>query len=205
MGRQPGRRLAAPLPRRGRERLARAAGDRGALATPGWRTATSPAPPDLPFAVLRGYRGTDLPEHTAAIEPIDCPFTGERFTAVPAISPDVAIIHAQRADRDGNVQLWGLTGVQKEAVLAADRSLVTVEEIVDELEPRPNAVVLPRWVVTARGRGAGRRPPSYAHDYYERDNAAYKAWDAISRDRDGSASGSRRCERSRAQAGRPTR
>ena len=139
---------------------------------------------NLPFAVLRGYTGTDLPEHTAEIKPITCPFTGETLTAVPALRPDVAIIHAQRADRAGNVQLWGLTGVQKEAVLAAERSLVTVEEVVDELDPRPNAVVLPSWIVTRVAAVPGGAKPSYAHDYYDRDNAAYKAWDAVSRDRD---------------------
>src|SRR6202046_170027 len=104
----------------------------------------------LPFAVLRGYNGTgletlnDLPER-ATIKPITCPFTGETLTAVSAIRPDVAVIHAQRADRSGNVQLWGITGVQKEAVLASERSVVTVEEIVGELDPRPGAVVLPAW------------------------------------------------------------
>src|SRR5690606_22200402 len=82
----------------------------------------------LPFAVLRGYRGTDLPEHTSTIKWITCPFTGEELAAVPAINPDVTVVHAQRADRQGNVQMWGLVGVQKEAVLAAERSLVTVEE-----------------------------------------------------------------------------
>src|SRR2546430_3600399 len=99
----------------------------------------------LPFAVLRGYRGTDLARHTATIAPIACPFTGELLTAVPALNPDVAIVHAQRADRQGNVQLWGLTGVQKEAVLAARRSLVTVEEVVEALDPRPGPLVLPSW------------------------------------------------------------
>ena len=138
----------------------------------------------LPFAVMRGYRGTDLPAHTATIAPITCPFTGEVLTAVPALELDVAIIHAQRADREGNVQMWGLTGVQKEAVLAAKRSLVTVEEIVDELEPRPNAVVLPKWVVSRVSEVPHGAHPSYAHDYYERDNAYYREWDAISRDRD---------------------
>jgi glutaconate CoA-transferase subunit A len=137
----------------------------------------------LPFAVMRGYRGTDLPEHTATIAPITCPFTGEQLTAVPALELDVAVVHAQRADREGNVQMWGLTGVQKEAVLAAKRSLVTVEEIVDELEPRPNAVVLPNWVVTLVAEVPNGAHPSYAHDYYERDNAYYREWDAISKDR----------------------
>src|SRR4051794_8578916 len=136
----------------------------------------------LPFAVLRGYIGTSLPDHTETIKPITCPFTGETLTAVPALNLDVAIIHAQQADRKGNVQLWGLTGIQKEAVLAAERSLVTVEEIVDELEPRPNGVVLPRWVVTRVAEVPGGAKPSYAQDYYDRDNDAYKAWDAISRD-----------------------
>src|SRR3954464_511521 len=138
----------------------------------------------LPFAVMRGYQGTDLVEHTANIAPITCPFTGEVLTAVPALALDVAIVHAQRADRRGNVQMWGLTGVQKEAVLAAERSLVTVEEIVDELEPRPGAVVLPNWVVTAVAEVPGGARPSYAQGYYDRDNVAYRAWDKISRDRD---------------------
>src|SRR6476660_91729 len=131
----------------------------------------------LPFAVMRGYRGTDLPSHTPTIQPITCPFTGEVLTAVPALDLDVAIVHAQRADRDGNVQMWGLTGVQKEAVLAAKRSLVTVEALVDELDPRPNAAVLPTWVVDRIAVVPEGARPSYAHDYYDRDNEAYRAWD----------------------------
>src|SRR5215208_7003778 len=138
----------------------------------------------LPFAVLRGYVGTDLPEHTDTIRPIECPFTGERLTAVSALRPDVAIVHAQRADRDGNVQLWGITGVQKESVLAADRSLVTVEEVVDELDPRPGAIVLPGWAITRVSVAPEGARPSYALGYYDRDNDAYRAWDAISRDRE---------------------
>ncbi|MEV0032566.1 CoA-transferase [Nocardia sp. NPDC050793] len=137
----------------------------------------------LPFAVLRGYVGTDLPSVTDTIKPITCPFTGERLTAVPAINPDVAIIHAQRADRRGNVQLWGLLGVQKEAVLAARRSIVTVEETVEALTPVPGAIVLPAWSVTAVAEVPGGAHPSYAQGYSERDNDSYAAWDAISRDR----------------------
>jgi glutaconate CoA-transferase subunit A len=139
----------------------------------------------LPFAVLRGYAGTDLPEHNDDIAFIECPFTGQRLSAVRAINPDVAIIHAQQADRQGNVQLWGLSGVQKEAVLAAKRAIVTVEEVVDELEPRPHATVLPHWVVTAVCTVPGGAHPSYAHGYTTRDNAFYAAWDEIARDRDG--------------------
>lgn len=138
----------------------------------------------LPFAVLRGYLGTDLPAHTANIKTVTCPFTGEELAAVPALNPDVTIIHAQRADRAGNVQMWGLTGIQKEAALAAHRCLVTVEEIVDALEPRPGAVVLPSWAVTAVAAAPGGARPSYADGYYDRDNAAYQAWDAVARDRE---------------------
>lgn len=137
----------------------------------------------LPFAVLRGYAGTDLPANTANVAAVTCPFTGEVLSAVAALRPDVAIIHAQQANRAGSVQLWGITGVQKEAVLAADRALVTVEEIVDDLVPRPGAVVLPSWVVTAVAPVPGGAHPSYAHGYSTRDNAFYERWDAISRDR----------------------
>jgi len=138
----------------------------------------------LPFGVLRGYVGTDLVEQTESIAPITCPFTGEVLTAVPALQPDVAVIHAQQADRKGNVQLWGLVGVQKEAVLAARRSIVTVEEVVDELVPRPNAVVLPAWVIDAVCEVPDGAHPSFAIGYSERDNAFYKSWDAISKERD---------------------
>jgi glutaconate CoA-transferase subunit A len=138
----------------------------------------------LPFAVLRGYNGTGLAEVTATIAPITCPFTGQTLTAVSALRPDVAVIHAQRADRAGNVQLWGITGVQKEAVLSSERAVVTVEEIVDVLDPRPDAVVLPAWTVTYVAQVPGGSHPSYAMGYSDRDNDYYAAWDAISRDRD---------------------
>jgi glutaconate CoA-transferase, subunit A len=138
---------------------------------------------NLPFATLRGYAGTELVEHTR-VEWITCPFTGERLAAVPSLRPDVGIVHAQQADRHGNVQLWGISGVQKETVLAASRSLVTVEEIVDELEPRPGGVVLPSWVLDAVSLVPGGAHPSYALGFYDRDNAFYVAWDEISRDRD---------------------
>jgi len=137
----------------------------------------------LPFAPLRGYLGSDLPANNPNIRWVDCPFTGERLAAVPAIRPDVAVIHAQKADRQGNVLLWGIVGVQKEAVLAAKRSIVTVEEIVDDLAAPPNAVVLPSWVVSAVAHVPRGAAPSYAHGYYARDNAFYQRWDDIARDR----------------------
>ena len=140
---------------------------------------------NMPAAFFRGYVGSDLAAVNPNVRFIDCPFTGERLAAVPAHRPDVAIIHAQKADRAGNVLLEGIVGVQKEAVLAATRSLVTVEELVDAL-PRtsPNAIVLPSWTVTAIAVVPGGAKPSYAHGYYSRDNAFYVAWDAISRDRE---------------------
>ncbi len=139
----------------------------------------------LPFGVLRAYIGTDLVEATKTIATLTCPFTGEELAAVAALAPDVTIIHAQQADRAGNVALWGITGVQREAVLAAKRSIVTVEEVVDELEPRgPNHTVLPSWVVTAVAPVPGGCHPSYALGYSSRDNRFYLEWDAISVDRD---------------------
>jgi glutaconate CoA-transferase, subunit A len=140
---------------------------------------------NLPFGTLRGYVGTELLEHShETIAQITCPFTGEELTAVRALRPDVGVVHAQRSDRDGNVQIWGIVGVQKEIVLASARSLVTVEEIVDELEPRPGAIVLPSWAVGAVAEAPRGAHPSYAHDYYDRDNGFYQRWDKISRDRD---------------------
>ncbi len=139
----------------------------------------------LPCAIFRGYRGADLPKVNPNIRSVVCPFTGEELAAVPALRPDVAVIHAQRADRAGNVWLEGILGVQREAVLSAKRSIVTVEEIVDEFGPRsPNAVILPSWTVGAVACVPGGAHPSYAHGYYRRDNAFYKAWDAIARDRE---------------------
>jgi glutaconate CoA-transferase, subunit A len=140
---------------------------------------------NLPFAVLRGYIGADLPKVNPAIKSITCPYTGEVLATVPAIRPDVAIIHALRADRKGNVLIEGITGVQKEAVLSAKRSIITVEEIVDEFGPRnANAIILPHWTVGAVVAVPGGAHPSYAQGYYKRDNAFYIAWDAISRERE---------------------
>jgi glutaconate CoA-transferase subunit A len=138
----------------------------------------------LPCAFFRGYRGTDLARVNPNIKFVACPFTGEELAAIPSIRPDVAIIHAQKADREGNVLIEGIVGVQKEAVLAARRSIVTVEQIVDDLDVRsPNAVVLPRWTMSAIVAVPGGARPSYAHGYYVRDNSFYVAWDKISRDR----------------------
>lgn len=139
----------------------------------------------LPCAVFRGYRGSDLPRVNDRIKSITCPFTGESLAAVPSLRPDVTIVHAQRADRRGNVLLSGIVGVQKEAVLAAARAVVTVEELVDDLGTTgTNAVVLPSWTISAVAVAPGGARPSYAHGYYQRDNAFYTAWDAIARDRD---------------------
>jgi glutaconate CoA-transferase subunit A len=137
----------------------------------------------LPFAVMRGYVGTDLAAITE-VAPITCPFTGEQLVAVPALRPDVAIIHAQEADHAGNVQLWGIPGVQKEAVLSADRAIVTVERVVDELQPRPGGIVIPGWVIDAVAPAPGGSQPSYSQGITARDNEFYRSWDTLSRDRD---------------------
>ena len=137
----------------------------------------------LPFAAFRGCPG-DLARVNTNYRSVTCPFTAETLTAVPAMRPDVAIIHAQRADREGNVLIDGITGVQKEAVLAAARAVVTVEEVVDTFDGGPvNACILPHWAVGAIAVVPGGAFPSYAYGYYQRSNAFYLEWDAIARDR----------------------
>jgi glutaconate CoA-transferase subunit A len=139
----------------------------------------------LPCAVFRGYRGAGLKEVNPTIKSITCPFTGEELAAVPAHRPDVAVVHAQRANRRGDVLVEGIIGVQKEAVLASKRSVVTVEEIVEDFDDlHPNLCVLPHWTITSIAHVPGGAHPSYTHGYYDRDNAAYLEWDKISADRD---------------------
>ena len=139
----------------------------------------------MPCAIFRGYKGSELVRVNPRIATVTCPFTGEALAAVPAHRPDVTVIHAQKADRAGNVLIAGIIGVQKEAVLAARRAIATVEEIVDDLGTTgTNAVVLPGWTLAAVAVAPDGARPSYAHGYYARDNAFYTAWDHIARDRD---------------------
>src|SRR3954463_1551404 len=139
----------------------------------------------LPCAIFRGYRGAELAKVNPNIKFIECPFTGEQLAAVPAIRPDVTFIHAQKADRKGSVLIEGIVGVQKEAVLAAKRAVVTVEEVVDNFDDlHPNLAVLPSWTIAAISVVPGGSHPSYTHGCYERDNAAYLEWDEIAADRD---------------------
>jgi glutaconate CoA-transferase subunit A len=139
----------------------------------------------MPCAFFRGYRGTDLAKANGHVKFVNCPFTGEELACIPSLRPDVAVIHAQKADREGNVLIEGIIGVQKEAVLAAHRAVVTVEEIVGSFGPRStNAVILPSWTISAVALAPGGARPSYAFGYYARDNAFYIAWDEIARDRD---------------------
>jgi glutaconate CoA-transferase subunit A len=137
----------------------------------------------LPFGMLRGYIGTDLVRTNTSIRRVTCPYTGEEIATVPALNPDVTILHAQKADRQGNVLLRGIVGAQKEAALAAKALVVTVEGVVDDLEAPMNAIVLPHWVVSAVACVPGGAYPSYAQGCYSRDNAFYLAWDEIARDR----------------------
>jgi glutaconate CoA-transferase subunit A len=139
----------------------------------------------MPCAIFRGYVGAELKRVNPNIRSVICPFTGEELAAIPALRPDVAVIHALKADRAGNVLLEGIVGVQKEAVLAAKRSVVTVEEIVDDLGPvSKNAIILPSWTVTTIAHVPGGAHPSYAQGYYKRDNNFYISWDKIARERD---------------------
>jgi glutaconate CoA-transferase subunit A len=136
----------------------------------------------LPVAIFKGYRGTEYPEVNSNIRFIECPFTGEQLTAIPALRPDVAIIHAQRADREGNIWLRGILGVQKEAVLASRHSIVTVEEIVDSVDESRGGSVIPRWAVSAVCAVPMAAFPSYAEGYYDRSNGFYVRWGEVSKD-----------------------
>jgi glutaconate CoA-transferase, subunit A len=138
----------------------------------------------LPFGMLRGYQDNDLAAHNPTIRQVRCPFSGEMLAAVPAINPDLTILHAQLADRQGNVAVHGIIGASREAALAAKSLLVTVEQLVEELPPAMNAIVLPGWIVSAVVHCPGGAYPSYAQGHYARDNAFYQRWDAIARDRD---------------------
>ncbi|ODT08966.1 MAG: 3-oxoadipate--succinyl-CoA transferase subunit A [Mesorhizobium sp. SCN 65-20] len=139
----------------------------------------------LPCAIFRGYRGAELAKVNPNIKSVTCPFTGEVLAAVPAVRPDVTFIHAQKANKKGDVLVEGIIGIQKEAVLAAKRAVVTVEEVVDDFDDlHPNLTVLPNWTVTAISVVPGGAHPSYTHGYYNRDNASYLEWDEIAADRD---------------------
>ncbi len=137
----------------------------------------------LPFGVLRGYIGTDLPKHNPQISHVECPYTGEKLATVRAVNPDVTILHAQQVDARGNVLVRGILGATREAALAAKAVLFTVEEQVEKLDAPMNATVIPHWVVSAAAVVKGGAWPSYAQDYYPRDNAFYQQWDEIARER----------------------
>jgi glutaconate CoA-transferase subunit A len=138
----------------------------------------------LPFWTMRNYMGTDLPAANPLIRTVVCPYTGESLATVPALNPDVTVVHAQRADAQGNAQIWGLLGVQKEAAFASKRVIVVVEEIVDEsvIRADPNRTLIPGLIVDAVVVEPWGAHPSYAQGYYDRDNEFYIAWEAVSRD-----------------------
>lgn len=138
----------------------------------------------LPFWTLRDYTGTDLAIANPRIKTVTCPYTGETLATVPALNPDVTIIHAQRADAQGNTQVWGLLGVQREAAFASKRVIVVVEELVDEsvIRSDPNRTLIPGMIVDAVVVEPWGAHPSYAQGYYDRDNDFYVSWEPISRD-----------------------
>ena len=139
---------------------------------------------NLPFFPLRSYFESDLPEANPLIRRMASPYGDGDVYAVPPLRPDVAIIHAQRADASGDTQVWGLLGCQKEAAFAAERVLVVVEELVDEAVVRadPNRTIIPGLIVDAVVVQPYGAHPSYAQGYYDRDNHFYLEWEAISRD-----------------------
>jgi glutaconate CoA-transferase subunit A len=138
----------------------------------------------LPFMPLRSYLGADQPKVNPRIQFVDSPYGDGPIAVVPPLNPDVAILHAQRADATGNTQIWGLLGVQKEVGFAADRVIVVVEEVVDEAVIRsdPNRTIIPGLLVDAVVHEPYGAHPSYTQGYYDRDNQFYLAWDRISRD-----------------------
>src|SRR5438067_11827104 len=140
----------------------------------------------LPFWPLRNYMGTDLPRVNPRIRTVTCPYTGEQLATVPALNPEVTIVHAQRADAEGNTQIWGLLGVQKEAAFASQRVIVVVEELVDQsvIRSDPNRTVIPGMIVHGVVVEPWGAHPSYVQGYYDRDNDFYLAWEPISRDPD---------------------
>lgn len=139
----------------------------------------------LPMGLLKGYTGTDLLHaNTASAKTVFCPFSGEELVAVPALNPDVTVIHAQAADRQGNIRIEGIIGPVREAAMAARTLIVTVEAVVEQHEKNLNAIVLPHWMVDAVALVPGGAYPSYAQGLYQRDNKFYQQWDDISRDRD---------------------
>ena len=138
----------------------------------------------LPFTVMKGYSGTDLGDNTKHVAFIDSPFGNGKITAIAAINPDVTIVHAQQADRNNNVMMWGILGSSREAIFSAKRVVVTVEEVVDSFIPHSNAMVVPEALINAIAIAPKGASPSYASGYYERDNDAYIAWDEISKERE---------------------
>jgi len=138
----------------------------------------------VPFLPTRNYAGSDLPRVNPNIRRVPCPHTGEELWSVPALTPDVAILHAQRADEDGNTQVWGLVGVHKEAAFAARRVVVVVEQVVaqDVIRGDPNRTLIPGFRVDAVVVEPFGAHPSYVQGYYDRDNDFYAAWEEVSRD-----------------------
>jgi glutaconate CoA-transferase subunit A len=138
----------------------------------------------LPFFPLRSYTGSDMPGVNPGIKTVRSPYGGEEIAVVPPLQPEIAILHAQRADREGNTQLWGLVGAQKEVAFAAHKVIVVAEEIVDAevIRSDPNRTLIPGLIVDAVVHEPYGAHPSYAQGYYDRDNDFYLFWDRLSRD-----------------------
>lgn len=141
---------------------------------------------NLPFFPLRSYLGSDMPAANDRIRFVDSPYGDGPIAVVPPLKPDVAFVHAQRADIHGNTHLWGLLGMQKEVAFASEKVIVVVEEIVDEdvIRRDPNRTLIPGLIVDAVVHEPYGAHPSYVQGYYDRDNDFYLKWDESSRKQD---------------------
>ena len=138
----------------------------------------------LPFMPVRTHAGSDLPSVNPLLREVASPYGGESVPVVPPLNPDVAIVHVQRCDADGNAQAWGILGEQRDAAFAAERVIVTAEEIVPSAVVRadPNRTLIPSFVVDAVVHAPWGAHPSYAQGYYDRDDAFFVRWHALSRE-----------------------
>lgn len=139
----------------------------------------------LPFMILNNFSGSSLAQFNKNIKSVKCPYSGKILATVPAINPDVALIHVQRVDQTGNAQIWGLMGVQKEAAFSSKKVIIVAEELVDSsiIRSDPNRTVIPGMIVDAVVIEPYAAHPSYAQGYYDRDNRFYVEWYKISKNR----------------------
>jgi len=139
---------------------------------------------NMPFLPMRTNAGSDLPANNNSIKTIKDPYTGDEVSIVPPLRPDIAVVHVQRCDENGNAHIWGITGEQKDAAFAAKKVIITTEEIVSEsvIRSDPNRTLIPDFVAHAVVQEPWCAHPSYTQGYYDRDNEFYMKWDDITKE-----------------------